>query len=130
MRYAFLTHRHVHRPLGCSHHANLALNCTLSGLFANVTPFFSLPISHDAFEFVSGTALLLGGAMPFAWHLAGTFLPRMGMAPATHPIAHSLVFFTGITLFGFVTDLPWSYARAFWLEERHGFNNQVRVRGL
>ena len=77
-------------------------------------------------------AMLAAGGMPWMWRHSGAALSSLGgllsldLRPETHPISHALVFFLGVTAFGFVTELPWSYARAFWLEERHGFNNQVR----
>lgn len=41
-------------------------------------------------------------------------------------ISHSLAFLLLATLFSAVTGLPWSLYSTFVIEEKHGFNQQVR----
>lgn len=77
-------------------------------------------VHNEIFQLI----LLLGG-IPFLWDVAGSVTVRFGFTPE-YEIIQSLVFLTLATLFSALTGLPWSLYNTFVIEEKHGFNQQVR----
>ncbi|XP_078485930.1 CAAX prenyl protease 1 homolog [Ciona intestinalis] len=73
---------------------------------------------------IESTAILWLGGLPFLWAASGVVLGKLGYT-SEHEILHSLVFTLLGSVFGLVTELPWSLYFTFVVEERHGFNKMT-----
>jgi hypothetical protein len=70
--------------------------------------------------------ILLNGHA-FFWGLAGSTLTALKLS-ADSEIMQSMSFTFILSVFSTLVDLPFTIYYTFWLEERHGFNKQVKIK--
>ena len=85
------------------------------------------------FSFIQGLysqieayVILYLGALPFVWHLSARQLSYFSAEWLHSEIATSILFVMYFIVYSTITGLPWSIYHTFVLEEKHGFNKQVK----
>ncbi|KAJ2157074.1 zinc metalloprotease [Coemansia sp. RSA 552] len=86
----------------------------------------SLQLVRDCVEQVQTTLIIVYDAIPWLWYAVGAQMEAwLGLAPAEHEIAQSVLFFMAATLVSTVLGLPFDLYSTFVVERRHGFNKQT-----
>lgn len=73
-------------------------------------------MARGVFDAVLSAALLVSGFLPWSWNLAGTLVGQ------GHTTRQSIVWALGTGAVNALASIPWSAAKTFGLEARHGFN--------
>jgi len=81
-------------------------------------------MAHSLFKEVEFLVFIIVGAIPYAWHSAGSITARMGYGEE-YEVIQTVVFLLLVLTYSTITEIPWSVYSTFVLEEKHGFNKQT-----
>ncbi|XP_072019048.1 CAAX prenyl protease 1 homolog [Amphiura filiformis] len=79
---------------------------------------------HDLYGQFESSVILVIGAIPYLWHVAGQVMSHFDYG-SEYEITQSLVFLLLASIFSIITGMPWTVYRTFVVEQKHGFNNQT-----
>jgi STE24 endopeptidase len=84
---------------------------------------------------IEGIALVLFGWMPYVWDVASMIGVKYSIvsetsSPLWQEIAITCIFVLILIVHDTVISLPFSFYSTFVIEEKHGFNKQVRNNSL
>lgn len=80
--------------------------------------------AHDLFKQLEFVVIIIVGAIPYAWNVAGNVTAHFGYE-TEYEITQSVVFLVVMLMYSEIVGLPWSVYSTFVLEEKHGFNKQT-----
>ncbi|KAG1683887.1 CAAX prenyl protease 1 [Nymphon striatum] len=85
---------------------------------------------HGIWGQLESSLILLYNMLPILWNYSGYLLLKYTGLESEHEVLQTIIFAVLGSVVSTILDLPWSIYSTFVIEERHGFNKQLRRVGF